>query len=174
MRFAALALLAAAPTALAQSSPITAAVARLQQVQQAFGKGVQIYACQNGGGGPKWIAFGPDAILYRLPPDGPGRPEQVATHSIGPVWQWNDGSGVFGTTLLSVPSTEPNSVPTLMLQLQPFGSKGVLSGASTVVRSAAHGGTAPARGCDAAHVGTMARVPYTATYTFYTFPGSNK
>jgi hypothetical protein len=34
-------------------------------------------------------------------------------------------------------------------------------------RSDTHGGTAPSTGCDAEHLNAIVRVPYTATYTFY-------
>ncbi len=34
-------------------------------------------------------------------------------------------------------------------------------------RSDTHGGIAPLTGCDSQHLNISARVPYTATYTFY-------
>jgi hypothetical protein len=39
--------------------------------------------------------------------------------------------------------------------------------AEFIRRSDTHGGIAPATGCDAKHLNTVSRVPYTATYTFY-------
>ena len=38
--------------------------------------------------------------------------------------------------------------------------------AKGILRVDTHGGVAPAPGCDAAHAGEEARVPYTATYLF--------
>ena len=38
--------------------------------------------------------------------------------------------------------------------------------AKGVLRIATNGGVAPAQGCDEAHSGQEARVPYTATYVF--------
>jgi hypothetical protein len=34
-------------------------------------------------------------------------------------------------------------------------------------RSDTHGGASPTTGCDAHHLNAVSRVPYTATYTFY-------
>ncbi len=139
-----------------------------QVVQQTFGKGAQVYGCQASGGAPAWVFLAPAAILYELPPNSPNGPEQVATHSAGPVWQANDGSGLVGTTLQSTPSATPESIPQLLLSTQHFGTaNGVFSTVSYITRTATTGGTAPAAGCDSTHIGTTASVPYTAIYTFY-------
>ena len=152
----------------AQTPDQVLAAAGAQQVQQTFGKGVQIYNCQLQNGAPAWIFAAPEATLYQLTSADKNGPVQVALHSAGPVWQWNDGSGVYGTLLQSVPSPDPNSIPELLLSTQHFGTKGgVLSTVTYVLRSQTNGGTTLAAGCDTAHIGTVARVPYTATYTFY-------
>ena len=149
----------------AQSLDQVLAAARVHQTQQAFGKGVQIYGCQLQSGTPAWVFLGPDAILYQLAGN---NPEQVATHSTGPVWQWSDGSGAFGKTLQTVASTHPDSIPQLLVQTQPFGTaNGVLAGNRYVTRTDTVGGITPTTGCDSVHIGTTARVPYTATYTFF-------
>ena len=86
----------------------------------------------------------------------------------GPIWQWIDGSGVFGRTLTSALSATPNSVTQLLVQTQPFGTaNGVLSAVTYITRTDTTGGTAPFTGCDTVHIGTTARVPYTANYTFF-------
>ncbi len=154
--------------ALAQTPDQILASANVQQVQQTFGKGVQIYNCQLQNGTPAWIFAAPEAALYQLTSADRNGPVQVALHSAGPVWQWNDGSGVYGTLIQSVPSPDPNSIPELLLSAQHFGTKaGVLSTVTYVLRSQTNGGTALSTGCDTVHIGAVARVPYTATYTFY-------
>jgi len=44
---------------------------------------------------------------------------------------------------------------------------GILTTVDFIRRSDTHGGIAPTTGCDAQHVNENARIPYTATYTFY-------
>jgi len=153
-------------TSHAQTLSQILAAANVHQTEQTYGNGVQIYSCQPVSGSPTWVFLAPDAILYQL---SGSIPQQVATHSTGPVWQWNDGSGVFGRTLQSIPSTNPNSIPQLLIQAQTFGTaRGVLSGTAYVTRTDTSGGTVPAAaGCDTVHIGTTARVPYNATYTFF-------
>ena len=164
-------LLSPAASAFAQQHSLQASTAGLTQVEQTFGKGVQIYTCQTVSGAPTWVFLGPSAILYQTPANSPNGPEQVATHSTGPVWQWSDSSGLFGTTVLSEPSSNANSIPQLLLSVQHFGAaNGVLSGVNYVTRTNTYGGIAPVSGCDAEHSGTVADVPYTAIYTFYKAP----
>ncbi len=158
-----LALLLALPLSALAQDPVASATANLRQVHQAFGRGAQLYRCQ--AGSLKFAPLGPDAVLYK---DAASH-EQVATHGIGPVWQWADGSGVFGTVRQTIPAADPSAnVATLVLAAQPFGTAGgVLAPVTVVTRTDAKGGAAPSGGCDAAHIGTVAHVPYTATYTFY-------
>ncbi len=139
--------------------------ANVHRIQQAYGNGNQNYGCQRVNGNPVWIFLAPDAILYQL---SSSIPQQFATHSTGPVWQWNDGSGVFGKAVQSIPSTNSNSIPQLLIQTQTFGTvKGVLSSTTYVTRTDTMGGTTPLTGCDTIHIGTTARVPYSAIYTFF-------
>jgi len=64
MRISIIALALLSPIAAhAQTPSLTANLAGVQQVQQTFGKGVQIYGCQQGSGTPKWIFLAPDATL---------------------------------------------------------------------------------------------------------------
>lgn len=157
-------ILVAALSSPAQTIPQAIADHGLQTVQQTYGRGFQVYGCELQAGAPKWIFLAPDAHLYQ---GAGGAIEEVAAHSAGPVWEWTDGSGLFGKTILSVPAPALNSVPWLLLQAQPFGTKdGALSTVTFVARTDTNGGTTPTSGCDAAHIGTTARVPYTATYTF--------
>ncbi len=160
--------LLASPLAAYAQSTLASAVANLQQVQQATGVGVQMYECQALSGTPMFAFVGPDATLYQFLPDANGQPVPVATNTSGPVWTWRDGSGVVGTTVQTVPSSAPNSVPQLLLRTTNFGTAGgALSAVTYITRTGTNGGTSPTAGCDAAHIGTIARVPYTATYTFF-------
>ena len=67
------------------------------------------------------------------------------------------------------PSDVAESIPWLLLQTHSTGApSGELMGVTLVRRSDTQAGAAPATGCDAAHQDNMLRVPYQATYTFYT------
>ncbi len=142
-------------------------------VATAEGRGVQVYTCtaQNDNspnsvsqnGGYSWILRGPEAVLYAAAGE-----KRMGTHSDGPTWTWSDGSALTGKVIAQTPSPEAGSVPWLLLQTQPTGAgKGVLTPVTLVRRSDTQGGTAPALGCDPAHAGTVLRVPYRATYSFY-------
>ena len=125
------------------------------------GKGMQIYLCQQGPSAPEWIFQTPEANLT----DASGNP--VGTHSAGPAWNSKDGSSVKGVLLVKAPSSDPNSIPWLLLRASGASGTGIMSKVEFIRRSDTHGGIAPATGCDAQHINTSARVPYTATYTFY-------
>jgi hypothetical protein len=125
------------------------------------GKGMQIYLCQQGPSGAQWIFQAPEANLT----DVSGNP--AGTHSAGPAWNSKDGSSVKGVVLVKAPSSDPNSIPWLLLRASGASGTGIMAKVEFIRRSDTHGGVAPATGCDAQHINTSARVPYTATYTFY-------
>jgi hypothetical protein len=122
--------------------------------------GVQIYACQRVNKSFQWAFFAPAARLF----DDSGK--EVATHGDGPVWNYQDGSSVQGV-VLEKSSPDPGSVPWLLLKAVNPQRTGILTKVDFIRRSDTHGGIAPTAGCDADHQGEFARVPYTATYTFY-------
>ncbi|HEX4576236.1 MAG TPA: DUF3455 domain-containing protein [Edaphobacter sp.] len=125
------------------------------------GKGVQIYTCQQTPSGPQWAFQAPEATLT----DASGNP--VGSHGAGPIWKSLDGSAVKGELLQKSPSPEPTAIPWLLLKaVSPSGS-GIMTRVEFIRRSDTHGGIAPITGCDAQHLAVTARVPYTATYTFY-------
>lgn len=130
------------------------------------GRGVQIYRCA--AGSPQsdkvgWVLQAPEAVLVR-PADG----AQMGTHSAGPSWHWQDGSAVTGNVVANTPSQGAGNIPTLLIETFPTGNtRGFLSDVIWVRRSGAQGGIAPTEGCDASHLDITARVPYTATYTFF-------
>ena len=146
-------------TATAQSP--TAPPAGQQAILTTTGKGVQIYTCQQSATGPQWIFKAPEATLT----DASGKP--VATHRAGPIWISHDGSTVKGQVLQKTASPEPNAVPWLLLKASATTGSGIMSKVEFIRRSDTHGGNAPTTGCDAQHLNTTARIPYTATYTFY-------
>jgi hypothetical protein len=132
---------------------------------QVAGKGVQIYHCQEQQGGTAWVFVAPEATLY-------AGAQAVGTHGAGPTWRWKDGSAVTGRVLVNQRAPDDASIPWLLLAASPAIDStptGVLAHVSYVRRSDTHGGMPPA-GCDARHVGAVARVPYTAVYTFYKAP----
>ena len=125
------------------------------------GKGVQIYICQQTANGPQWVFQAPEATLT----DASGN--RMGTHSAGPTWKSNDGSTVKGELLQKSASPEPASIPWLLLKAVNPSGFGIMTSVEFIRRSDTHGGIAPATGCDAQHLAATARVPYTATYTFY-------
>ena len=125
------------------------------------GKGVQIYICQQSAAGPQWVFQAPEATLL----DASGKP--IGTHSAGPIWKSNDGSTVKGELLQKSPSPDAASIPWLLLKAINPSSSGIMTRVEYIRRSGTHGGASPTTGCDAQHLNAVSRVPYTATYTFY-------
>jgi hypothetical protein len=150
-------LFATAATAQNQTEP----PASQHPILTVTGKGVQIYICQQAAAGPQWILQAPEATLI----DASGKP--VGTHGAGPIWKSNDGSTVKGELLQKSASPEATSIPWLLLKaVSPSGS-GIMTRVEYIRRSDTHGGASSATGCDAQHLNAISRVPYTATYTFY-------
>lgn len=130
---------------------------------QAKGDGVQIYTCADSPGGAKWTLTGPDAKLL----DAAGK--TIGSHFAGPTWKLDNGGQVQGALVASKPSPEAGSVAWLLLRAKPGTGTGSLADVALVRRTETHGGVAPALGCTGSpDAGKTVRVPYTATYTFYT------
>jgi Protein of unknown function (DUF3455) len=127
----------------------------------ATGKGVQIYACQQLATGPQWVFQAPEATLT----DASGT--DVGTHGAGPTWKSKDGSSVKGELVQKAASPESTAIPWLLLKAASVSGAGVMTRVEFIRRSETHGGLAPTTGCDAQHLNTTSRVPYTAIYTFY-------
>jgi Protein of unknown function (DUF3455) len=153
-------------TLLAQSPDPTQPPANAHLAYTVEGRGVQIYRCTQQDSAYTWVFQSPEATLYD-----PATHRQTGTHAAGPTWTWNDGSSITGKVLQKSPSPDPASVPWLLLAATPANTTtGALTPIKLVRRSETHGGNAPTTGCDAQHAETTLRVPYTATYTFYTTP----
>jgi hypothetical protein len=130
------------------------------------GHGVQIYKCtaqtEAASATFKWVFQSPEATLFDTTSKQP-----VGVHSAGPTWTWNDKSAVVGKLLQSQPSPNADSIPWLLLEAHSTGEPGALSNIKFVRRSNTQAGAAPVTGCDAQHQDNIIRVPYEATYTFY-------
>jgi hypothetical protein len=125
------------------------------------GKGVQIYVCQLVANAPQWVFEAPDASLY----DASGA--KVGVHGAGPSWRYYDGSTVKGEVVAKSSAADSISIPWLLLKAIGDEDSGILAKSQFIRRSDTHGGIAPITGCDAPHLNATVRVPYTATYTFY-------
>jgi hypothetical protein len=128
---------------------------------EAFGRGVQIYACKASGGAYAWTLKAPDAILS----DAKGN--VIGKHFAGPSWQASDGSTVVGELLNASPAPDAGAVPWLVLRAKSHTGSGVMASVQYVVRAHTEGGAAPASGCDVGHAGAEVRVPYNALYVFF-------
>ncbi len=155
-------LLAACASAPTERLPDAMAVAPGEQwVTTLTARGVQIYACRAGSGGPAWAFVAPEATLH----DAAGR--SAGLHGPGPYWQAADGSRIVGTVLARVDAPVAGAIPWLLLRTRDDGPPGQLGGVTAVRRLHTSGGVAPATGCDASTLGAEARVPYTADYWFH-------
>lgn len=162
--FALLLLAQAAQTPDATLSPPAGAVA----VASVEGRGVQIYRCIPQTGTYTWMFVSPEATLF-VPSTG----ENTGSHSAGPTWTWKDGSAITGSVLAKQNSPRTGAVPWLLLATKPAGeTSGFLTTVHWVRRSDTEGGQVPATGCDTANIGVTLRVPYRATYTFYSASGT--
>jgi hypothetical protein len=125
------------------------------------GKGAQIYVCKTVVNAPQWVFDAPDASLF----DASGA--KVGVHGAGPSWRYYDGSTIKGEVVAKSASPEPTAIPWLLLKAVKDDDSGTLAKSEFIRRSDTHGGMAPTTGCDAQHLSAISRVPYTATYTFY-------
>jgi Protein of unknown function (DUF3455) len=124
-------------------------------------KGDQVYTCKEGVTEFAWAFKAPEAQLF----DKDNKP--FGKHFTGPSWEANDGSRITGKVVATAPSPNPDSIPWLLLKVVSQDGNGILSHATSVQRIHTKGGKAPISGCDSAHSGEEARVPYTADYLFY-------
>ena len=143
-------------TAVAQDATLPPATQHVVLTVQ--GQGVQIYTCKATSGSTQWVFVAPAARLFD--PDG----VEVGSHGDGPIWHLQDGSSVLGKLIAKSPSPDKESIPWLLLKSDGTSGAGKLSSAEFIRRSDTRNGNVPNGPCD---LGAFARVPYTATYTFY-------
>jgi hypothetical protein len=124
--------------------------------------GVQTYMCSsNAAGAFVWTFVAPQANLYN------DEGKLIGTHFIGPTWQGNDGSSVVGKKLQAF-TADATAIPWLLLGAVSHGSEaGRFDDVTSIQRLSTVGGNAPADGCDQAHAGAIAQIPYSAQYVFY-------
>jgi hypothetical protein len=128
--------------------------------------GVQIYTCKmkdeaHLAQGFAYAFDGPEAVLF----DADGK--LAGTHAKGPAWTLSDGSSVTGEVAAKQPSPKQGAVPWLLLKVKLHEGAGKLDAVDFIRRVDTDGGVEPADGCDAAHLGATARVPYSANYQFF-------
>ena len=125
-------------------------------------RGVQVYVCQRAdGAAPSWQFVEPEAALF----DEDGQP--LGSHGAGPAWQADDGARIVGSVVAKVDGPGGDVIAWLLLRSGPGGGSDRLAGLTAVQRIHTEGGAAPAEGCGDAELGRIARVPYTARYTFF-------
>jgi hypothetical protein len=145
------------------------------------GKGTQDYSCerserdggaQDGGSGSMfgWVFLGPEAILDDCSGVAVGRHLASGGTATRPEWMTWDGSLVIGEKLRATlaPGSSANALPSLLLHAFSNSETGILSKVRYIERVNTTGGAAPsAAACDAASIGTIEKVPYSADYYFF-------
>jgi hypothetical protein len=152
---------AAAQTPKLDELPAAIKPAGLSAYLEVAANGVQIYTCgKNDAGAPAWVFKAPEAQLFDA------QKKQIGKHYAGPTWEALAGGKVVAGAKGNAPAPEAGAIAWLLLEVKSSEGSGVFNQAKAVLRVSTHGGVAPAQGCDAAHAGEEARVPYTATYVF--------
>ena len=132
------------------------------------GTGVQIYVCAVdpvNASNYLWLFKAPEADLYDT--HGKRTGQKIGKHYGGPSWEGDDGSKVVGQVRASESSPDASAISWLLLSAQSNSGSGIFAKTTSIQRLNTNGGKAPADGCDQAHLGKIARVPYTAQYYFY-------
>ena len=150
-----------APIARAQKESPTAPLPGQHPLLTLTAKGVQIYTCKQVDEATRWTFHAPEATLFDE------KEAKAGTYTAGPLWRYKDGSSVKAEIIATNPAPVPDSIPWLLLKAVSSQGSGLMTRVDSIRRTATHGGIAPADGCDAEHLNTVTRIPYTATYTFY-------
>jgi len=124
-------------------------------------KGDQIYQCTVENNMYAWKIQAPDARLY----DAQGR--IVGNHYAGPIWEYKEGSRIVGRIVGKIDIAPESSIAWLLVEVIGHKGNGLFSNVNYINRINTHGGLPPLSGCDANHLGSEKRVPYTADYIFY-------
>jgi len=131
---------------------------------EAQARGVQIYECKAAPGDParlEWVFKAPEAELF----DSAGK--KIGKHYAGPTWESVDGSKVAGAVKAQDKGSDPGAIAWLLLTAKATSGNGVFSKVTSIQRLKTAGGKAPDGDCTQAEAGKELRVPYTATYYFY-------
>jgi len=109
-----------------------------------------------------WEFKGPEAYLL----DSTGK--KTGMHSVGPVWEYMDGSKVVGNVLKRAPNAKnADAIHLLLLEVKARKGKGKFSKVTRIQCVNTMGGKEPAAKPEASNEGQIVWVPYTATYHFY-------
>lgn len=133
-------------------------------IKRLHATGVQIYECTPARSDPtqfEWAFRGPEARLFT------NGSSSVGKHYGGPTWEGNDGSRVVGETIASSPSSQPNSIPWLLLRAKATAGNGLFTHVQFIQRLNTAGGGVPAARCRNEQLGQQLRAAYTADYFFY-------
>jgi hypothetical protein len=125
-------------------------------------KGDQIFHCTLKTGEYSWKWYAPEAKLYDTQ-----NQALVGSHGAGPSWTHKDGSSVKAKGIQKIDAPDKSAAPWLLLEAIGHKGDGLLAQTSYIQRVNTQGGIAPSSGCDANHLGSEKRVPYTADYNFY-------
>lgn len=124
-------------------------------------EGVHVFECRAvSPTGFAWTFVAPDATLYEG-----GR--SAATHTSPNFWESSSDRSSVAGTVRSVQPVGADDLPWVLLGARAIGESGLFADVTSIQRVNTAGGVAPASGCDASHVGSEARVPFTAQYYFY-------
>ena len=160
-----LALTCAAPMSTAAQLPenLKAAANEVMSLQSKA-TGVQIYTCtarKDDASKYEWSFKAPEAELFDM------SGKRIGKHYAGPTWESDDGSKVVGEVKARDNGPDANAIPWLLLSAKSTSGNGVFARTTSIQRLDTTGGKAPAQECDANQAGKELRVPYTATYIFF-------
>jgi len=129
------------------------------EVLRLHGQGSQIFRCDAVAAGPRWVYRLPEAELA-------GADGRVAVHHGANLsFEHVDGSRLVGEIVDHVAAPADNSLPWILMTTRSFGT-GVLAGVTHVQRIDTLGGMPPPQ-CDAAQLGQVLRVPFSADFVFF-------
>jgi len=126
-------------------------------------RGVQLYTCTPSPTQPDayaWYSTAPDATLY----DGTRGVARLATAD---HWESLDDRSSVSGILVRLQAGGTGNMPWALMRGFPVGDSGLFAGVTSIQRVNTRGGAAPVGGCDETHVGTEARVDFSADYYFY-------
>jgi hypothetical protein len=132
---------------------------------EARATGVQIYECAATRDDPphfQWVFKAPEAELF----DRSGR--KIGSHYAGPTWESTDGSTVVGEVKARASGPDASAIPWLLLSAKSVTGQGTFAQTKSIQRVQTAGGSSPSEPCGPAQAQHVVRVPYRATYYFYT------
>ncbi len=133
----------------------------------AYAKGVQVYRCvalKDDAAKGEWAFQRPETELF----SNAGMSRLIGRLTTGPTWEGIDGSKVSGAIKAATPAPAPESARWLLFEVTSKSGSGLLGNISSVQRVDTAGGRPPPGHCSKNQLDATIRVPYTATFHFYT------